>query len=133
MSAEGSSAYVAGIIPARWGSSRFPGKPLHELAGKPLIQHVYDRVRTCKNLDLVLVATDDNRIQEAAEKFGATVAMTSSEHPSGTDRIAEAVRAHPEVTHAINIQGDEPLIDPDLVDSLASTLNSAADLAETRC
>lgn len=122
MSEEGSAACVAGIIPARWGSSRFPGKPLHRLAGKPLLQHVFERVRDCRELDFVLVATDDPRIRDAALAFGAEVAMTSPQHPSGTDRIAEAVRAHPEATHVINIQGDEPLIEPVLVDSLAAAL-----------
>jgi len=119
---EGNSACVAGIIPARWGSSRFPGKPLYELAGKPLLQHVFERVRPCRELNFVLVATDDPRIRDAALRFGAEVAMTSSDHLSGTDRIAEAVRAYPEATHVINIQGDEPLIDPSLVDSLAASL-----------
>ena len=128
MSEEGTSAYVAGIIPARWGSSRFPGKPLHKLAGKPLLQHVFERVNNCEELDLVLVATDDERIREAAQEFGAEVVMTSSDHPTGTDRIAEAVRDRREVTHVINIQGDEPLIDPGLVDPLARSLLSDPEL-----
>lgn len=122
MSVEGTSACVAGIIPARWGSSRFPGKPLHPLLGKPLLQHVFDRVQGCQKLDLILIATDDERIAEAATKFGAEVVMTSPDHPSGTDRIAEAVAGHPQVTHVINVQGDEPLIDPSLVDALADAM-----------
>ena len=122
MPEEGNSACVAGIIPARWGSSRFPGKPLHQLAGKSLLHHVFERVRACEKLDILLVATDDERIRDAALGFGAQVAMTSPEHATGTDRIAEAVRGSPEVTHVINIQGDEPLIDPALVNSLATTL-----------
>jgi len=113
---------IVGILPARWGSSRFPGKPLHVLAGKPLIQHVWERCGECARLDALLVATDDERIREAAEGFGARVAMTSPDHPSGTDRIAEALGDEPEATHAINIQGDEPLIDPALVDDLAAAL-----------
>jgi len=120
--AEGSSACVAGIIPARWGSSRFPGKPLHLLAGRPLLQHVFERVRRCGALDFLLIATDDARIMEAAAAFGAEAVLTSPGHPSGTDRIAEAVRGRPDATHVINIQGDEPLIDPALVDSLAEAL-----------
>lgn len=129
MPKEGNSACVAGIIPARWGSSRFPGKPLYRLAGKPLLQHVVDRVSTCKELHAVLVATDDERIAEAADAFGAEVVMTSREHPTGTDRIAEAAAAHPEFTHVINVQGDEPLIDPQLVDSLAIALAGVPELA----
>lgn len=113
---------MAGIIPARWGSSRFPGKPLHPLAGKPLIQHVYERALACKSLDRLLVATDDPRIRDACESFDARVVMTSAEHPSGTDRIAEAAALVPEATHIVNLQGDEPLLDPGLVDSLVDTL-----------
>lgn len=122
MPVEGTSAHVAGIIPARWGSSRFPGKPLHKLAGKTLLQHVFERVNNCEELDLILVATDDDRIRAEAESFGAEVAMTSADHPTGTDRIAEAIEDRPEITHVINIQGDEPLVDPALVDSFATTL-----------
>jgi 3-deoxy-manno-octulosonate cytidylyltransferase (CMP-KDO synthetase) len=88
---QGNSAHLAGIIPARWESSRFPGKPLHLLAGKPLLQHVYDRALECEQLDEVAIATDDARIREAAESWGAQVIMTSSDHPTGTDRLAEAV------------------------------------------
>jgi 3-deoxy-manno-octulosonate cytidylyltransferase (CMP-KDO synthetase) len=94
------------------------------LAGKPLLQHVFDRVRACRELAFVCIATDDARIRDAARGFGAEVVMTASHHPSGTDRIAEAVRAHPEATHVVNIQGDEPLIDPALIDSLAAALVS---------
>ena len=114
--------HVIGIIPARWGSTRFPGKPLHILAGKPLVQHVWERVRQCQELRAVAIATDDERIRRAAEDFGAQVVMTSPEHPSGSDRIAEAVQAFPGTTHVVNIQGDEPLIDPELIDSLARVL-----------
>ena len=113
---------IVGVLPARWGSSRFPGKPLHVLAGKPLIQHVWERCGRCANLDALLVATDDERIRDAAEGFGARVAMTSPDHPSGTDRIAEALAAEPQATHVMNIQGDEPLIEPGLIDELAAAL-----------
>ena len=107
-----------GIIPARWGSTRFPGKPLHEIAGKPLLRHVWERCLRAKTLDSVIVATDDMRIAEAAFDWGAEVALTSSRHCSGTDRLAEVAANAPEFTHVINIQGDEPLTDPKLIDRL---------------
>ncbi|MFC5049797.1 3-deoxy-manno-octulosonate cytidylyltransferase [Rubritalea spongiae] len=117
-----SNHYVLGIIPARWASTRFPGKPLHLIAGKPLVQHVWERCQECSNLDSIIVATDDERIADACRSFGAQVTMTSSDHSTGTDRIAEAAQAVPEATHLINIQGDEPLIEPALIDELAATL-----------
>lgn len=112
-----------GIIPARWASTRFPGKPLHIIAGKPLVQHVWERCQQCSQLDSVVIATDDQRIMDAAHAFGASAVMTSSEHPTGTDRIAEAAAAFPEASYLINIQGDEPLIDPALIDLLAKALH----------
>lgn len=112
------------IIPARFASTRFPGKPLHVIAGKPLVQHVWERCRQCRNVERVLVATDDERIAMAARGFGAEVCMTSPDHQSGTDRIAEAARSIPDATHVINVQGDEPLISPDLVDELAAKMQS---------
>ena len=117
-----SNIHILGVLPARWGSSRFPGKPLHQIAGKPLIQHVWERCCLCSNLDEILVATDDQRIADAVEGFGGKVVMTSPEHPTGTDRIAEALRAVPQATHIVNIQGDEPLIDPALIDELAAAM-----------
>ena len=114
--------HILGIIPARWASTRFPGKPLHLIAGKPLVQHVWERCQQCNLLDNVVIATDDTRISEACQSFGAEVAMTSSEHPTGTDRIAEAASSRPEATYIINIQGDEPLIDPSLIDQLGQSL-----------
>ncbi len=122
------STHIVGILPARWGSTRFPGKPLHRLIGKPLIQHVWERCLGCKMLDRVVIATDDERIREAALDFGAEVILTSPDHPTGTDRIAEAAAAIPEATHVINIQGDEPLIDPALIDELARAMTSDAAL-----
>lgn len=108
---------IVGVIPARWGSSRFPGKSLAMVAGKPLIQRVVERCRLAKRLDDVLVATDDERIAHVVESIGARYVMTRSDHPSGTDRIAEAVHGlAAEVI--INIQGDEPLINPVLIDKL---------------
>jgi len=109
-------------IPARWGSTRFPGKPLHLIAGKPLVQHVWERCQDCLEVDDIVIATDDVRIVEAGEAFGARVVMTSPDHPSGTDRIAEAAGLFPEHRVLINVQGDEPLISPALIDALAVTL-----------
>lgn len=113
---------AVGIIPARWGSTRFPGKALHEIAGKPLLQHVWERCRRAKKLDRVIIATDDFRIAEAAFDWGAEIAMTSAKHASGTDRIAEVAAKLKQFAHIINIQGDEPLIDPKLVDRLVREL-----------
>lgn len=87
-----------------------------------MIQHVWERCKECSKLDEILVATDDERIKEAVEAFGGKVAMTSPDHPTGTDRIAEAVKSSPQATHIINIQGDEPLIDPALIDELATVM-----------
>lgn len=117
-----------GAIPARWGSTRFPGKPLHLIAGKPLVQHVWERCQECQRLDHVVIATDDARIAEAAAGFGADVAMTKPDHPSGTDRIAEVAHQYPDHGAIINIQGDEPLIDPELIDELAQQLQNDPDL-----
>ena len=118
-----------GIIPARWASTRFPGKPLHPIAGKALVQHVWERCQECKNLDRIVIATDDQRILDAAASFGAEAVMASEDHPTGTNRIAEAAAAFPEATHVINIQGDEPLIDPSLIDELVSTLHQDAGIS----
>src|SRR5438270_12476802 len=111
-----------GIIPARWGSTRFPGKALHLIANKPLLRHVWERCRRAKSLDSVIIATDDMRIANAAFDWGAEVALTSSRHRSGTDRVAEIARKAKEFAFIINIQGDEPLIDPQLIDKLVRTL-----------
>jgi 3-deoxy-manno-octulosonate cytidylyltransferase (CMP-KDO synthetase) len=111
---------ILGVIPARYASTRFPGKPLAVIAGKPLIQHVVERCRNAKSLSEVIVATDDPRIQDVARKF-CRVEMTSPDHPSGSDRIAE-VAARCECDAIVNIQGDEPLIDPVVVDAVAGAL-----------
>lgn len=120
---------VVGLIPARWGSSRFPGKPLHPILGKPLVQHVWERVLRCTLLDAVAIATDDERILQAAEGFGAHAIMTRSDHPSGSDRLAEAIMQFPEANLVVNIQGDEPLIDPALIDELVAVLQQDAGIA----
>jgi 3-deoxy-manno-octulosonate cytidylyltransferase (CMP-KDO synthetase) len=111
-----------GVIPARWGSTRFPGKPLHTIAGKPLLQHVWERCQRARSLDTVIIATDDMRIAEAAFAWGAEVALTSGKHRSGTDRVAEVVRKALQFSHILNIQGDEPLTDPKLIDRLVREL-----------
>ena len=113
-----------GIIPARWSSARFPGKPLHLIAGKPLLRHVWERCRNAKKIDALIIATDDMRIADAAFDWGAEVAMTSPKHRSGTDRIAEVARHAKDFEFVINIQGDEPLIDPRLIDNLVEKLRS---------
>ena len=113
---------AVGIIPARWGATRFPGKALHPIGGKPLLQHVWERCRRAKKLDRLIIATDDFRIAEAAFDWGAEVAMTSPDHRSGTDRIAEVAKKLKEFAHIINIQGDEPLVDPKLIDRLVREL-----------
>jgi 3-deoxy-manno-octulosonate cytidylyltransferase (CMP-KDO synthetase) len=112
---------ILGVIPARWGSTRFPGKSLHPILGKPLVAWVVEAVRRARSLDEVIVATDDARIAAAVRELGVRVAMTSPHHPSGTDRVAEAAQAAPDDV-VINIQGDEPLIEPALIDSLADKL-----------
>ena len=117
---------IVGVVPARYGSTRLPGKSLVPLCGKPLVQWVYERARAARSLDAVLVATDDARIQRAVEGFGGQVVMTRADHPSGTDRIAEAV-AGLDAQVVVNIQGDEPLIDPALIDQLGTSLAGASD------
>lgn len=109
-----------GIIPARYASTRFPGKPLHPIAGKPLIQRVVEQCRQAKSLSDVIVATDDARIAEVVRQF-CRVEMTRADHPSGSDRIAE-VAARCECDAVVNIQGDEPLIDPAVIDAVAGAL-----------
>jgi 3-deoxy-manno-octulosonate cytidylyltransferase (CMP-KDO synthetase) len=118
---------IIGIIPARYASTRFPGKPLALIAGKSLIQRVIEQCQKAKSLSEVVVATDDLRIADAAKKF-CRVEMTRADHPSGSDRIAE-VAARCDCDAVVNIQGDEPLIDPAVIDVVAGALSkSAADL-----
>jgi 3-deoxy-manno-octulosonate cytidylyltransferase (CMP-KDO synthetase) len=120
---------VAVIIPARWGSTRFPGKSLHPIAGKPLVQHVWERAKRARGVGEVIIATDDMRIAETAFSFGAEVALTSSKHQSGTDRIAEVAKRLRGYSHVINVQGDEPLIDPLLITRLAKAMAKEKQLA----
>ncbi len=113
---------VAVIIPARFASTRLPAKPLHLIAGKPLIQHVWERCAKAKGVEAVIVATDDIRIAECAFAFGAEVAMTSPKHRSGTDRVAEVAKKLSGFSHVINVQGDEPMVDPVVVAKLAAVM-----------
>lgn len=110
------------VIPARYGSTRLPGKPLLKLCGKPLIQWVWERARLSHRADAVRVATDDERIADAVRAFGGECVMTRADHPSGTDRIAEAV-ADTDAQVVVNVQGDEPLIEPALIDALADAIS----------
>ena len=102
---------VLGVIPARYGSSRFPGKPLIDLKGKSMIQRVYEGAKQCTLFEEVVVATDDQRIFDAVLMFGGKAMMTSQSHPSGTDRCAEVAKTYPQMDVVVNIQGDEPLVD----------------------
>ena len=110
------------IIPARWASTRFPGKPLVPLRGKPLVQHVWERAGRAKRVGRIIIATDDMRIAEAAFDFGAEVALTSPKHQTGTDRLAEVVRQLKSASIILNVQGDEPDIAPSTIDRLAEAL-----------
>jgi 3-deoxy-manno-octulosonate cytidylyltransferase (CMP-KDO synthetase) len=113
---------VTAIIPARWASTRFPGKPLVKLRGKPLVQHVWERAQRAKSVDRVIVATDDMRIAGAAFDVGAEVALTSSKHPTGTDRLAEVASKLKSSAIILNVQGDEPDIAPSTIDRLVRAL-----------
>lgn len=104
------------IIPARYGSSRLEGKPLLKACDKPIIQWVWEKADKCEKIDRIIVATDDERIYDACKSFGAEVEMTSAEHKSGSDRIAEVASRHPEIAYIINLQGDEPLIEQDNIE-----------------
>src|SRR5208337_2892143 len=111
---------IIGLIPARYASARFPGKPLALIAGKPLIQHVVEQCQKARSLSEVIVATDDTRIWEVAQNF-CRAEMTRPDHPSGSDRIAE-VAGRCQCDAVINVQGDEPLIDPAVIDAVAKVL-----------
>ncbi|MFP4379789.1 MAG: 3-deoxy-manno-octulosonate cytidylyltransferase [Candidatus Sumerlaeia bacterium] len=117
------------VIPARYGSTRFPGKPLADICGKPLIAHVIDRAREAATVDEVVVATDDGRIVEAVKACDARAVMTSPHCPSGTDRIAEAIEDYPDATIILNLQGDEPLMSPEVIDQTVTALSVDMDSA----
>lgn len=116
------------VIPARYASTRLPGKPLADIAGKPMIQRVYEQVSKAKLPALVIVATDDQRVFDTVKGFGGTVVMTDSHHPTGTDRLAEVAAAYDDIDVIINVQGDEPLIDADVIDQLAELFVADPDL-----
>jgi 3-deoxy-manno-octulosonate cytidylyltransferase (CMP-KDO synthetase) len=119
---------VTAIVPARWASTRFPGKPLVKLRGKPLVQHVWERANRAKSVGRVIVATDDMRIAETAFAFGAEVALTSPKHPTGTDRLAEVAKKIKSAPIILNVQGDEPDIAPSTIDRLARALQENPEL-----
>jgi 3-deoxy-manno-octulosonate cytidylyltransferase (CMP-KDO synthetase) len=114
---------ILGIIPARYASSRFPGKPLVDIGGKTMIQRVYEQAKKCRSLSEVIVATDDDRIFNHVNGFGGIAVMTGANHQSGTDRCAEVARLHPGYDVIINIQGDEPFIDPEQITKLTACFN----------
>jgi 3-deoxy-D-manno-octulosonate cytidylyltransferase len=116
-----SAKNVLAIIPARFGSTRLPGKPLASIAGKPMIQHVVERVRQTQSVKSILVATDDERIKQAVESFGGQAILTRPDHRTGTDRVAE-VATHVDAELYVNIQGDEPLIDPGTIDAVIGAM-----------
>jgi len=114
---------ILAIIPARYGSTRLPGKPLADIHGKPLVQHVYERVREAHQLDDVLVATDDERIVAAVRSFGGRAVMTAADCATGTDRLAEAAR-DTDADIVVNVQGDEPLLDPAGIDAAVAAMTA---------
>lgn len=113
---------VSIVIPARFASSRFPGKPLARIAGQLMIERVYNQARKCKLANSIVVATDDEQIKTAVEAFGGEVIMTSTQHATGTDRLAEVAQRNSEIDIVVNVQGDEPLICPEAIDSVIAPL-----------
>ena len=117
---------VLGVIPARWASSRFPGKALADIAGKPMIERVWNQALKCSTLDKLVVATDDERIAAVVTGFGGEVVMTPMDTPTGTDRIALVARELPEFPVVLNIQGDEPLLEPEPIDRAVELMHATA-------
>lgn len=120
-----------GVIPARFASTRFPGKPLHLIAGKPMVEWVYAAAKKCSALAAVVVATDDARIESAVHGFGGEVVMTLSTHVSGFDRIVEVAEKFPDYTHYVNVQGDEPLLPAANIEGALSLFERGADITTT--
>ena len=116
------------VIPARYASTRLPGKPLALIAGKPMIQHVYERACHAVMPQEVVVATDSKIVADAVKEFGGKVMMTSPDHPSGTDRLAEVALSYPDIDVIVNVQGDEPMIPPEVIDRLAQAFKDDKDL-----
>lgn len=127
-----SGGRAVAVLPARYASTRLPGKPLLADTGKPLIQHTWEAVRRARRIDAVVVATDDERIAEAARGFGAEVVMTSADHPSGSDRVDEvaSLPAFADAELLVNVQGDEPEVDPAALDRLVDRLDADAERRE---
>jgi 3-deoxy-manno-octulosonate cytidylyltransferase (CMP-KDO synthetase) len=119
--------HTVAVIPARYASTRFPGKALADIAGRPMIQHVYTRAASARHVDAVLVATDDARIADAVTRFGGTVRMTRVDHRTGTDRLAE-VASSLDCDLVVNVQGDEPLIEPSVIDAAIEPFRDDAGL-----
>lgn len=119
--------YIIGVIPARYASTRFPGKPLADIFGKPMIQHVYENSKKSKLINEIIIATDDNRILDAANKFGCRAVLTSKRHKSGTDRICEAVEKI-KCDIVVNIQGDEPFINAVNIDRAITPMQNETDI-----
>lgn len=116
------------VIPARYASTRLPGKPLADIAGKPMVCRVYERAAQAGRVSETLVATDDERVLQAVQQAGGKAMMTAKDHPTGTDRLAEVAAAYPEMELIINVQGDEPLIEPKLIDQLAAVFDDDPEL-----
>ena len=123
------------VIPARYASTRLPGKPLKLIAGKPMIERVYEQAKKAKTLCDVIVATDDIRVFDAVKKFGGKAAMTRTDHKSGTDRLAEVVQNYQDADIVINVQGDEPMIPPEIIDALVNVFldNKDLQMATMKC
>ena len=117
------------VIPARYASTRLPGKPLLDIAGKPMVVRVYERASKANGVSETLVATDDERIKAAVERSGGKAMLTRGDHPTGTDRLAEVAAAFPDVDLIVNVQGDEPLIEPALIDELIAQFEGEPELA----
>lgn len=119
---------ILAIIPARYASTRFPGKPLISIAGKPMIERVWERARRASLVSQVIVATDDERIVKAVKSFGGEAVLTRADHRSGTERVAEVAVAHPDAEIVVNVQGDMPLIDPAAIDAGIEAVRSDEDV-----
>lgn len=120
---------VVAIIPARYASTRFPAKPLVDIHGKPMVQHVYERTRMASHVDEVIIATDDERILAAAQDFGARAVLTSPRHETGTDRLAEVAADLTDVDLIVNVQGDEPMIEAEMIDTAIAPLKENTDIS----
>jgi 3-deoxy-manno-octulosonate cytidylyltransferase (CMP-KDO synthetase) len=115
-----SAASILAVIPARQAAVRFPGKPLADLGGRPVVQWVYDAATSCAAFDAVVVATDSEEIAAAVRAFGGQVELTRADHPSGTDRVAEVAERHPEADVVVNVQGDQPFATADMLEALVA-------------